>query len=83
MKNVLKHAGKVVGGMLPAAVLVRIGMPALAAAVFLAVLVLGVICWIISSPERSDRVNRMLLARRGDARCLKPGTSARYSSASQ
>jgi hypothetical protein len=35
-----------------------------------------VICWIIGSPDRSDRVNRMLLARRGDARCLQVDLSA-------
>ena len=57
--------------MLPAALLARLGVPALAALVFLAILVLGVICWIISDPERSERVNRMLLAKRGDARCLR------------
>jgi len=44
----------------------RIGTPTLAAVVVLAVLGLGVICWIINSPDRCDRVNRMLLARRGD-----------------
>ncbi len=62
--------------MLPVAVLVRLGMPALAALVFLAVLMLGVICWIISSPDRSERVARMLLARRGNARCLEAGVPA-------
>jgi hypothetical protein len=34
-------------------------MPALAAVGMLAVLVLGVICWIISSDERSARVSRV------------------------
>lgn len=77
MKNVLKHAGQAAAGMLSAALLARLGEPALAALVFLAILVLGVACWIISNPERSDRVNRMLLASRGDARCLKSGSSAR------
>jgi len=63
--------------MLPAAFLGRLGMPALAALVFLAVLALAVICWIIASGERCDRVNRMMLARRGDARCLASPPSAR------
>ena len=76
MKSGLKRASRAVAGMLPAALLVRLGMPALAALVFLAILVLGAICWIISDPDRSDRVNRMLLARRGDARCLVPDPSA-------
>jgi len=48
----------------------RIGTPALATVVVLAALGLGVICWIINSTDRCDRVNRMLLARRGDASCL-------------
>jgi len=34
---------------------IRIGTPALAAVVVLAVLGLGVICWIINNPDRSDR----------------------------
>jgi hypothetical protein len=55
----------------------RIGTPAAAVVVVLAVLGFGVICWIINSPDRSDRVNRMLLARRGDTNCLAPGTSVR------
>ena len=76
MKSALKHTAPVVAGMLPAAVLVRLGMPALAALVFLAVLVLGVICWVISSPDRSERVARMMLARRGNARCLEGGVPA-------
>jgi len=52
----------------------RIVTPALATVVVLTVLGLGVICWVINSPERSDRVNRMMFARRGDGRCLEPGT---------
>lgn len=72
MKKALKHAGKVAAGMLPAALLAGLGITALGALVFLAVLVLGVVCWIISSGDRSDRVTRMILARWGDA----PATAA-------
>src|SRR5690348_3137168 len=61
----------------------RIVTPALATVVVLAVLGLGVICWVINSPERSDRVNRMMFARRGDGRCLEPGTSAQRQPASR
>lgn len=71
MKSIVKCAGQVVAGMLPAALLVRLGVP-VAAVFFFAILVLGVLCWIIDSQERSDRVARMMLARRGNARCLKP-----------
>jgi hypothetical protein len=61
----------------------RIVTPVLAAVVVLTVLGLGVICWIINSPDRSDRVNRMIFARRGDGRCLEPGTSVRRLPASR
>ena len=41
--------------MLPAAVLARPGMPAIAALVFLAVLAVAVACWVISNGDRSGR----------------------------
>jgi len=72
--STLRGAGRVAAGMLPAAVLARLGLPALAAAVFLAVLALGAACWIIASNDRSDRVTRMIYARRADARSLGPGS---------
>jgi hypothetical protein len=77
VKNALKPAARAAAEMLPAAVLARLGMPALAALVFLAVLVLGVICWVISSPHCSERVARLMLARRGNDRCLGADLPAR------
>ena len=68
LKIVLKHAG----GPVVAALLAGLGLPVLAALVLLAVLVLAAACWVISSADRSDRVTRMILARRGDASCLAP-----------
>jgi hypothetical protein len=73
VKGAVRRADQVAAGVLPAAAFVRLGIPALAAAVSLVVLVAGVTCWVLSSDDRSDRLNRMLLARQGDARCLKPG----------
>jgi len=73
MKTALKHLGRTAAGIPAAALLVRLGMPTIVAAACLTVFVIIVICWIISSDERCDRVNRMMLARRGDASCLKPG----------
>lgn len=83
MKSALKHVGRVVVGMLPAALLARLGVPAFAAAVFLAVIVLGVACCVISSGDRSDTVTRMIYARRGDARCLMLDPPAASSHASR
>ena len=76
MKKALKHASRWVAGLLPAALLAGLGMPALAALVFLAVLMLGIICWVIKSADRVDRVSRMILAVHGDASCLAPAPSA-------
>jgi hypothetical protein len=63
-KDVLKRTGKAASIFAPAALLARLGLPALAALVFLAVIVLAACCWVISSPARSDRMARIILARR-------------------
>jgi hypothetical protein len=77
VKAILRHTGRAVAAIvLPAGLLARLGLPALAALVFLVVLALAAGCWIISNDGRSDRLTRMILARRGDARCLKVGTSS-------
>jgi hypothetical protein len=72
--SALKRAGRVTAGIVPAAALARLGLPALAAVVFLGVLALGAACWVIASSDRSDRVTRMIYARRGDGRSLGPGS---------
>jgi hypothetical protein len=54
-----------VAGVIPVAAAVRLGLPALGALVFLAVLVLLAACWVIGSQARTDRVSQILLARRG------------------
>lgn len=51
--------------------------------VILAVLGCGLFRWVIDDDARSDRVNRMLLARRGDAKCLEPSSPAPSAPASQ
>lgn len=76
MKSTLKYASRTAAGMLSAALLAGLGLPLLAAAFALAVLVLGVTCWIINSGDRSDRVTRMIFARSGDASCLAPASPA-------
>ena len=58
------------------ALLAELGMPALGALVFLAIVVLAVICWVIASGDRTDRVSQMMLARRGEASFPAPGTAA-------
>jgi hypothetical protein len=70
MMSAARRAGWMTAGLLPAAALARLGLPALAAAVILAGAALGVACWVIASDDRSDRVTRMIYARHGDARSL-------------
>jgi hypothetical protein len=72
LKKMLRHAGKAAAGVLSAALLAKLGLPALGALVILAVLVMAVVCWVISSGDRSERASRMLLAGRGNASCLGP-----------
>ncbi|MGH3223050.1 MAG: hypothetical protein ACRDPY_30905 [Streptosporangiaceae bacterium] len=71
--SILRRAGRAAAGILPAAALARLGMPALVAVVFLAVLVLGAAYWIIANGDRADRVTRMIYARHGDAKTLAQG----------
>jgi hypothetical protein len=70
--GLLRHVGRASGLTSVLAVLARLGFPAVAAAAGLAVLVLAAACWVLADRERSDRVSRILLARRGEARCLYP-----------
>jgi hypothetical protein len=74
--NVLRRAGKVAAGALPAALVAGLGLPALGALVLLFVAMLGVACWVIRSEDRTARVSRMLLAWRGNASCLAPWRGA-------
>jgi hypothetical protein len=75
--TMLRHAGKMAAVALPAGLVAGLGLPALGALVFLAVLALAVACWVISSGDRTNRVSQILLARRGDAGALPTGTTSR------
>jgi hypothetical protein len=77
MNDALKHSARTAVRILPAALVAGLGMPALIALVFLAILVLGVTCWVISSGDRSDRVTRMICARHGNTRYLRARRTAR------
>ena len=47
--------------------LARLGMPAAGAALLIAAIGAGVLCWIISSGDRADRAERLIGAARGHA----------------
>lgn len=61
----LRHTGKVAAGALSAALVARLGWPALGAFAFLLVLAARLACWVISDDDRSKRVTRILAAWRG------------------
>lgn len=81
--TVARHVGKVAAGVLPTALVARLGLPALGALVFLALVFLATGCWVVRSRARTERVSRLLLAWRGDASCLCPGTTARSPAAAR
>jgi len=66
--TVLKRAGVVAAAIVPVSQLARLGYPAIltvvAAAALLAVLVIGVACWVLASDARSRRAERLLGAAR-------------------
>lgn len=62
----LRRAARPAAGVLPAALAATLSRPALAALVFLALVVLTVTCWVIANGERTARVSQLLLAWRGN-----------------
>lgn len=80
VKSTLRRAAHVIAGAIPAAVLARLGMPALGAVLFLVVAGIAVGCWVIGSRDRTERVSRLLLACRGNVACL-PGKAHSESTA--
>lgn len=71
--NAIRRVVGAVGGTALVTLLAGFGMPGLSALVFLVTSALAMTCWILASPDRSDRICRMLLAGRGDPRCLTSG----------
>jgi hypothetical protein len=71
MRQLLTRGKWLVGGLVVPGILASLGKTGLAALVFVAVLVLGVACWVISDEERSARAIRLIFAGRGDSRCLE------------
>jgi hypothetical protein len=77
MKSTLRRAAHVVAGAIPVAFLARLGVPTLGALVFLVIVGIAVACWVIGSPDRTERVSRLLLACRGNVACLQARHTAK------
>jgi hypothetical protein len=74
--GMLRHGRQAAAAVLPVALIADLGIPALGTLVFLAALAAGMACWVIASPERTERVSRLLLASRGDTKCLPAKAAA-------
>ena len=60
-----RYVAGAAAGLVPAAVVAGLGMPAIGALVLLVVLILAFVCWVIGSEDRTNRVSQILLAMRG------------------
>jgi hypothetical protein len=69
-RAVFRYVARTATGTALVTLLADFGMPALGALVSLVIMALAVTCWILASPDRSERICRMLLAGRGDPRSL-------------
>jgi hypothetical protein len=81
VNHLIGHAGRAARRFAAASVVTAVGVPGLIIASALILVLVGVACWVISDKGRSDRVTRMIYARRGDARCLEedlPRSQRRY-----
>ena len=54
VKAMGRYAAKVAAGVIPAAAVARLGMPAIGALALLAVLILAFACWVIGNQDRTD-----------------------------
>lgn len=70
MTGVVRHAVHTAVPLSAMAVIAGLGFPAVAMAGGVAVAVIAAVCWVVSSRERSDRMTRIILGIRGDARSL-------------
>jgi hypothetical protein len=64
MIRALGHAARAAGAVLTPAVLVRLGLPAVAAATGILLTGAGVLCWVLASAERADRARQLITALR-------------------
>jgi hypothetical protein len=65
-----RRTTKAAAPIIPAALLAGLGLPALGALIFLAILVIMTACWVIDDADRTEQVCRILLAGRGNTNCL-------------
>ena len=70
--TMLRRTGKVAAGALSAALVARLGWPALGTLALLVVLAAGLACWVLSSDARAARVARILTAWRGGITSSQP-----------
>jgi hypothetical protein len=67
-RALVKGAAAVVGP----AMLARLGLPAVGAALVVVLVAAGVLCWVVSSKDRSDHAAQLIDAARGQAKVPAP-----------
>ena len=70
MTSVLRRVFHGAVSLSAVAALTKLGIPAVVSVAGLAVLMLAAACWVLGSGDRSDRLARIILGIRGNARCL-------------
>jgi hypothetical protein len=70
VSSAVRNAVRAAGVASVAAALAGLGLPAVAVAAGVVVLLLAAVCWVVGSRDRSDHLARIILGLRGDARCL-------------
>lgn len=76
LTTMLSHTGKVAAGVLSAALIARLGWPALGVLTLLVALAAGLVCWVLSSDARAARVARILTAWHGGITSAEPDAPA-------
>jgi hypothetical protein len=78
-RHVLGRALKAAGAVAIPETLARAALPALAAAAAVALAGAGILCWVLSSADRTRRLAMLITAARNTAAVPAPGSSARPS----
>ena len=75
MTTAFKKAVQALTSMSAAGIVAALGYPAIAITAGLIILTLAAACWILSSNDRTERLARIILARRGNSQCLQAATA--------
>jgi hypothetical protein len=70
MRRAWRALVKVTAAVVGPAMLARLGLPAVGAALVVVLVAAGVLCWVLASQDRSDHAAQLIDAARGQAKVL-------------